>query len=64
MSSSTDRMGLELQAAPPQLRELLLEFTLNVLLHQPTDLLDFAIEYFNKLKEKRDHERAVNGTGR
>ena len=64
MSSSTDRMGLELQAAPPQLRELLLEFTLNVLLHQPPDLLDFAIEYFHKLKERRDHEKAVSGTSK
>lgn len=55
--SNPDRMGVDLQAAPPQLREVLLEFTLNVLLHQPPDILDFALEYFNRLKEKRDHEK-------
>lgn len=43
---------------PPELQGLLLEFTVEVLLEKPSDLLDFAVDYFTRLraKHKARHE--------
>lgn len=38
---------------PDNLRDLLLEFTINYLLEQPGDIVDFGIEYFTKLRDSR-----------
>ncbi|XP_037093464.1 cAMP-dependent protein kinase type II regulatory subunit-like [Pollicipes pollicipes] len=35
---------------PPQLEALLLEFTVNVLVSQPADLVAFAVQYFSRLR--------------
>ena len=36
---------------PPQLEDLLLEFTVNVLVNQPDNLVAYAVEYFTRLNE-------------
>ncbi|XP_037068602.1 cAMP-dependent protein kinase type II regulatory subunit-like [Pollicipes pollicipes] len=36
---------------PPQLEDLLLEFTVNVLVNQPENLVAYAVEYFTRLNE-------------
>lgn len=38
---------------PDDLRDLLLEFTISYLLEQPSDILDYAVEFFTKLRENR-----------
>lgn len=40
---------------PDELREILFEFTVNYLLEQPqpTDVISYACDFFNKLKEDR-----------
>lgn len=38
---------------PDELREILLEFTISYLLEQPGDVVDYAHEYFTRLKENR-----------
>lgn len=38
---------------PDELREVLLEFTISYLLEEPPDVLDYAVEFFTKLKESR-----------
>ncbi|XP_071961215.1 cAMP-dependent protein kinase type II regulatory subunit-like isoform X2 [Antedon mediterranea] len=38
---------------PPGLTDLLQDFTVSVLKEKPDDLVDFAAEYFNKLKENK-----------
>lgn len=38
---------------PDDLRDLLLEFTISYLLEQPGDILDYAVEFFTKLRENR-----------
>ncbi|GAB6019471.1 hypothetical protein CHUAL_001049, partial [Chamberlinius hualienensis] len=38
---------------PPELQGLLLEFTVEVLLEKPDDLLDFAVEYFTRIRAQR-----------
>jgi len=38
---------------PDSLRDLLLEFSIAYLLEQPNDVLDFAVEFFSKLQEKK-----------
>lgn len=42
---------------PRELTSLLLDFTVNVLLEKPADLVDYAVNYFTKL---RDEGRANN----
>lgn len=52
---------------PAGLTELLQSFTVEVLRNQPEDLLDFALQYFTRLKEKEirgGHERNIRGTGK
>ena len=36
---------------PPQLEDLLLEFTVNVLVNQPDNLVAYAVDYFTRLNE-------------
>ncbi|KAG0414982.1 hypothetical protein HPB47_007863 [Ixodes persulcatus] len=38
---------------PPELTNLLLEFTVNVMIERPTDLVDYAVRYFTGLREER-----------
>ncbi|XP_046999212.1 cAMP-dependent protein kinase type II regulatory subunit isoform X1 [Schistocerca americana] len=38
---------------PDELREVLLEFTISYLLEQPGDVVEYAVEFFQKLKENR-----------
>jgi cAMP-dependent protein kinase regulator len=38
---------------PDQLRDVLLEFTIGYLLEQPSDLIDFGVDFFTKLRENR-----------
>ncbi|KAI4498281.1 hypothetical protein M0802_006767 [Mischocyttarus mexicanus] len=38
---------------PDDLREVLLEFTINYLLQQPGDIIDYAVEFFTKLRDNR-----------
>ena len=35
------------------LREILLKFTITCLLEQPEDLVDFAVDFFTKMKNSR-----------
>ena len=39
---------------PGELQELLLDFTVQYLIEQPNDIVDFALHYFGKVKDKRD----------
>ncbi|XP_061474772.1 cAMP-dependent protein kinase type II-alpha regulatory subunit [Rhineura floridana] len=41
---------------PPGLTELLQGYTVEVLRHRPPDLLAFAAEYFNRLRDTRDRQ--------
>jgi len=38
---------------PDELKEVLLQFSIAYLVEQPSDLIDFAAEYFNKLQAHR-----------
>lgn len=38
---------------PDDLREVLLEFTISYLLEQPGDVISYAADYFNRLRETR-----------
>jgi len=38
---------------PEELRELLLDFTIGYLLEQPNNLIDYGIEFFEKLKNTK-----------
>ncbi|KAL8212799.1 UNVERIFIED_CONTAM: hypothetical protein K2H54_058788 [Gekko kuhli] len=50
---------------PPGLTELLQGYTVEVLRHRPPDLLNFAAEYFSRLRDARDQElrEAARGKG-
>ncbi|XP_077181061.1 cAMP-dependent protein kinase type II-alpha regulatory subunit [Paroedura picta] len=50
---------------PPGLTELLQGYTVEVLRHRPPDLLNFAAEYFGRLRDARDQEgrEAARGKG-
>ncbi|GIX82420.1 hypothetical protein CEXT_260811 [Caerostris extrusa] len=37
---------------PKELTSLLLDFTVNVLLEKPADLVDYAVSYFTKLRDE------------
>ncbi|XP_072136388.1 protein kinase, cAMP-dependent, regulatory, type II, alpha A isoform X3 [Mobula birostris] len=45
------RMNIEI---PPGLTDLLQGYTVEVLRHRPADLVEFAIQYFTRLKEKEE----------
>lgn len=38
---------------PDELRDVLLEFTISYLLEQPPDVVDYAVEFFTKLRDNR-----------
>lgn len=38
---------------PDDLRDILLEFTINYLLEQPPDIIDYAVDFFKKLQDNR-----------
>lgn len=38
---------------PDELREVLLEFTINYLLEQPGDIINYAVDYFTRLRDAR-----------
>lgn len=38
---------------PDELREVLLEFTISYLLEQPGDIINYAVDYFTRLRESR-----------
>lgn len=38
---------------PDDLRDILLEFTISYLLEQPGDIVDYAVEFFTRLRENR-----------
>ncbi|CAG0885921.1 unnamed protein product [Cyprideis torosa] len=44
---------------PPELQDLLLEFTVAVLVEEPRDIVDFAVCYFSRL---RDYRRGAGGS--
>lgn len=48
---------------PDGLTDLLQDFTVAVLKERPPDLVKFAAEYFNKLKEKKNDDQAEKGRG-
>ena len=39
---------------PDELRDVLLEFTISYLLEQPGDVVEYAVDFFNKLLENRN----------
>ena len=45
---------------PPQLEDLLLEFTVNVLVNQPDNLVAYAVEYFTRLNESSNKYGGAN----
>ncbi|XP_013794506.1 cAMP-dependent protein kinase type II regulatory subunit-like isoform X1 [Limulus polyphemus] len=51
--SQTNRISV-----PPELTNILLEFTVNVLVERPVDIVNYAVNYFTKLRT----ERQQNGT--
>ncbi|XP_023240154.1 cAMP-dependent protein kinase type II regulatory subunit-like isoform X1 [Centruroides sculpturatus] len=46
-------MSTQTPQVPPELTDLLLEFTVNVLVEKPTDVLQYAANYFNQLLANR-----------
>lgn len=38
---------------PDELREVLLEFTISYLLEQPGDIIGYAVDYFQRLRDNR-----------
>jgi len=38
---------------PDELQEMLLDLTIGYLVEQPSDVVDYAIEFFNKLKTSK-----------
>ena len=44
---------------PRELQEILLDFTVHYLVEQPGDVVDFALEYFNRLNASRRTVNAV-----
>lgn len=40
---------------PEDLREILLEFTISYLLEQPGDIIDYAVDFFTKLRANRSN---------
>lgn len=51
MSTSSDNAAK--LNVPDELREILLDFTIGYLLEQPSDIVDYAIEFFDKLKKSK-----------
>ena len=45
---------------PHELQEILLDFTVNYLIEQPTDIARFGVEYFVKLTDARNNKNEVD----
>ena len=45
---------------PDELQEILLDFTVNYLIEQPTDIARFGVEYFVKLTAARNNKNEVD----
>lgn len=41
---------------PDDLRDILLEFTISYLLEQPGDIIDFAVDFFTRLRDNRQSQ--------
>lgn len=52
-SAMMNRGSMDKFSIPNQLREVLLDFTINYLLEQPPDLLQFGVEFFTRLRDSR-----------
>uniref|UniRef100_A0A8D8RHC7 cAMP-dependent protein kinase type II regulatory subunit n=1 Tax=Cacopsylla melanoneura TaxID=428564 RepID=A0A8D8RHC7_9HEMI len=48
-----NRAQLGKVSVPDELRDILLEFTISYLLEQPSDVIDYGVEFFTKLKQNR-----------
>lgn len=48
---------------PDELREVLLEFTISYLLEQPGDVINYAADYFTRLRDSRTTSIIYEGTG-
>jgi hypothetical protein len=46
---------------PPELTNLLLDFTVSVLVNKPSDLLEYATIYFTRLLDERQHSSNLLG---
>lgn len=46
---------------PDDLRDILLEFTISYLLEQPGDIIDYAVDFFTRLKENRHNQLVAGG---
>lgn len=55
-------MGARVQV-PDELREVLLEFTISYLLEQPGDVIAYAADYFNRLRDARCTALLYDGAG-
>ena len=52
--------GQENYSIPPELQETLLDFTVHYLVERPSDIIDFAIDYFGGLQSKRNNADVRN----
>ena len=59
MSSAYGNDSRSQYRIPDELQEILLDFTVNYLIEQPTDIARFGVEYFVKLTAAR-HKNEVN----
>ena len=48
-------------AVPDDLRDILLEFTISYLIEQPGDIIDYAVDFFTRLKENRNNQLNRSG---
>lgn len=48
-----NRSQLGKVSVPDELRDILLEFTISYLLEQPSDVIEYGVEFFTKLKLNR-----------
>ncbi|XP_075217108.1 cAMP-dependent protein kinase type II regulatory subunit isoform X1 [Lycorma delicatula] len=48
---------------PDELRDVLLEFTISYLLEQPPDVVNYAVEFFTKLRDNRGHQIPLGRKG-
>lgn len=46
---------------PDDLRDILLEFTISYLLEQPGDIIDYAVDFFTRLRENRQNQLQSSG---
>ncbi|XP_048878881.1 cAMP-dependent protein kinase type II-alpha regulatory subunit isoform X1 [Brienomyrus brachyistius] len=59
-NTSTDALAMSIEI-PAGLTELLQGYTLEVLRRRPSDLVEFAVQYFTRLRESRSQDGAGSG---